>query len=96
MLCVNIKKNCKANIKKRIVSYTRFENLPTRLKRMVAEVNEMEFIKREYELFRFLTSVEGEIPVEAMNKIQAIMVGSLANGAYLLQSNTNIVKFIKK
>jgi hypothetical protein len=30
------------------------------------------------------------------NEIQAIMVGSLANGAYLLQSNTNIVKFIKK
>ena len=37
------------NIKKRIVSYTRFENLPTRLQRMVAEVNEMEFIIAENE-----------------------------------------------
>lgn len=37
------------NIKKRIVSYTRFDKLPTRLKRMVAEVNEMEFIIAENE-----------------------------------------------
>ena len=32
------------NIKKRIVAYTRFEQLTTRLQRMVAEVREMEFI----------------------------------------------------
>ena len=37
------------NIKKRIVAYTKFDKLPTRLKRMVAEVNRMEFIIVENE-----------------------------------------------
>lgn len=37
------------NIKKRIVAYTRFDKLPTRLKRMVSEVNRMEFIIVENE-----------------------------------------------
>lgn len=37
------------NIKKRIVWYTKFEKLPTRLKRMVAEVDRMEFILVETE-----------------------------------------------
>ncbi len=34
--------------------------------------------------------------VTVENELQVITVGDLANGAYLLQSNTNIVKFIKK
>ena len=37
------------NIKKRIVAYTKFGKLPTRLKRMVSEVNRMEFIIVENE-----------------------------------------------
>lgn len=37
------------NIKKRIVAYTKFDKLPTRLKRMVAEVDHMEFIIVENE-----------------------------------------------
>lgn len=37
------------NIKKRIVAYTKFDKLPTRLKRMVAEVARMEFIIVENE-----------------------------------------------
>lgn len=37
------------NIKKRIVAYTRFEQLTTRLKRMVSEVRKMEFIIVENE-----------------------------------------------
>ena len=37
------------NIKKRIVAYTKFDKLPTRLKRMVSEVNRMEFIIVENE-----------------------------------------------
>jgi excinuclease ABC subunit C len=37
------------NIKKRIVAYTRFNRLPTRLQRMVAEVDRMEFIIVENE-----------------------------------------------
>ena len=37
------------NIKNRIVAYTHFEKLPTRLKRMVAQVDDMEFIIVENE-----------------------------------------------
>ena len=37
------------NIKKRIIAYTKFDKLPTRLKRMVAEVARMEFIIVENE-----------------------------------------------
>lgn len=37
------------NIKKRIVAYTKFDKLPLRLKRMVAEVDRMEFIIVENE-----------------------------------------------
>ena len=37
------------NIKKRIVAYTKFDKLPLRLQRMVAEVDRMEFIIVENE-----------------------------------------------
>ena len=47
------------NIKKRIVWYTKFEKLPTRLKRMVALVERMEFIITENEAAALL--VENEL-----------------------------------
>ena len=37
------------NIKNRIVAYTHFDKLPTRLKKMVSEVDSMEFIVVENE-----------------------------------------------
>ncbi|HCU58573.1 MAG TPA: excinuclease ABC subunit C [Alphaproteobacteria bacterium] len=46
------------NIKKRIVWYTKFEKLPTRLKRMVALVDKMEFIITENEAGALLTENE--------------------------------------
>ncbi len=46
------------NIKKRIVWYTKFEKLPTRLKRMVALVDKMEFIITPNEAGALLTENE--------------------------------------
>ena len=46
------------NIKKRIAYYTQFEKLPTRLKRMVALVDKMEFIITENEAAALLTENE--------------------------------------
>ena len=47
------------NIKKRIVWYTKFDELPTRLKRMVALVDKMEFIIAENEASALL--IENEL-----------------------------------
>ena len=47
------------NIKKRIVAYTRIEQLTIRLQRMVAEVRKMEFIIVENENRRLRTKEDG-------------------------------------
>lgn len=43
------------------------------------KINEMEFIKREYELLRFLTSVENEISEEILRKMETIRTEVLSN-----------------
>lgn len=47
------------NIKKRIISYTKFDKLPTRLKRMVAQTRKMEFIIAQNEAGALL--IENEL-----------------------------------